>query len=254
MPELTFLGTGTSQGVPVIGCECPVCLSEDPRNKRTRTSALIEYQGQHILIDTSIDLRQQALREGLKHIEAVLFTHTHVDHLFGLDEIRQFNRLGLDNIPVYASAHSAEQIRRVFPYVFTPPKVHGGIPSIDLHEITGPFEVYGLEIIPVPIWHGQRPILGFRFHRVAYLTDCSGIPESSMELLQGLDLLVLDGLRERPHPTHFNMEQACEIAHRLKPTQTYLVHMSHEVEHVAMNEKLPPGVQLAYDGMKVRFE
>lgn len=254
MSQLIFLGTGTSQGVPVIGCQCPVCLSDDPRDKRTRTSLLIEYEGQNILIDTSIDLRQQSIREGLNHLEAVLFTHTHADHLFGLDELRQFNRLGLETIPVYASEHSCTQIRRVFPYVFSPPKVHGGIPSIDLVEINGPFEVCGLPVQPVPIQHGRIEILGFRFGNVAYLTDCNGVPESSLPLLEGLDILVIDGLKHQIHATHFSIEEACDLADRLEARETYLVHMCHEVSHQQTSEELPGGVQLAWDGLRVAFE
>lgn len=254
MGKLIFLGTGTSHGVPMIGCRCAVCLSEDARNKRTRTSLLIEYQGSHILIDTGIDLRQQALREGVDHLEAILFTHTHVDHLFGLDEIRRYNVMGNPVIPVYASADSIREIQRVFPYVFKPPKVHGGIPSIELIEIEGPFEVCGLRITPIPILHGTQSILGFRFNRVAYLTDCSRIPDSSLSLLEGLDVLVLDALREKPHPTHFNLEQACETAHRLGVKQTLLVHMCHDLDHEVTNRRLPSNVQLAYDGQRVDFD
>ncbi len=254
MSKVIFLGTGTSSGIPMIGCRCPVCRSENPRNKRTRTSLLIEHGDQHILVDTGIDLRQQALREGIDHLEAILFTHTHVDHLFGLDEVRRFNWMGNETIPVYASAASLKTIQRVFSYCFRPPKVHGGIPSLALSEIQGPFEVCGLRIQPIPIRHGKQTILGFRFHRVAYLTDCNGIPEASLALLQGLDLLILDALRQRPHPTHFNLSQACDIARQLKPGQTLLVHMSHDLEHEATNQRLPPNIQLAYDGQRVEFD
>ena len=238
----------------MIGCRCSVCRSENPRNKRTRTSLLVEYDGRHILIDTSIDLRQQALREGIDHLEAILFTHTHVDHLFGLDEVRRFNWMGKKVIPVYGSAASLNEIRRVFPYCFQAPKVHGGIPSLALFEIDGPFEVCGLRIQPVPIWHGKQMILGFRFRRVAYLTDCSGIPEDSMALLEGLDLLIVDGLREKPHPTHFCLSEACEVARRLEARRTLLVHMSHDLEHEATNQELPAQIQLAYDGQQVEFD
>lgn len=253
MSEVIFLGTGTSSGVPMIGCRCPVCLSDHSRNQRTRTSLLIEYRENHILIDTGIDLRRQALREGIDHLEAILFTHTHVDHLFGLDEVRRFNWMGNEQIPVYASRASLEEIERIFPYCFRPPKLHGGIPSLDLIEIQGPFEVCGLAVQPVPIQHGTQPILGFRFRGVAYLTDCSAIPEESMALLEGLDLLILDALQEKPHPTHFSLSEACEVAERLGAGQTLLVHMSHELEHEATNEKLPGHIQLAYDGQRVQF-
>ena len=255
MSKVIFLGTGTSHGVPMIGCECPVCRSDDPHNNRTRTSLLIEYEGQHILIDAGIDLRQQALREGLNHLEAILFTHTHVDHVFGLDEVRRFNFLSTPSLPVYASPDSIEDIKRIFAYIFNSPKVHGGIPSIELHEIgQEPFEVCGLCIQPVRIEHGQWSILGYRFRNVAYLTDCSGIPEQSVPLLEGLDLLILDTLREKPHPTHFHLEASCEWARRLGAKQTFFVHMSHNLDHASTNAQLPSDMQLAYDGQQVEFE
>ena len=255
MSRVVFLGTGTSHGVPMIGCECPVCNSGDPKNNRTRTSLLIEYHEYRILIDAGIDLRQQALRENLHRMDAILFTHTHVDHVFGLDEIRRFNFLGTPTMPVYASADSIKDIRRIYSYIFNSPKVHGGIPSIDLTEIeTQPFDVCGLQIHPIPIWHGNKKILGFRFQNVAYLTDCNGIPDESLEYLQNLDLLILDALRPKPHPTHFCLEESCQWAERLKAKQTLFVHMTHNLDHQTTNEMLPPHIQLAYDGQKVDFD
>ncbi len=254
MGTITFLGTGTSHGVPMIGCKCDVCLSSDPRDKRTRTSLLIEYRESRILIDAGIDLRQQALREGMDRLDAIVFTHTHADHVFGLDEVRRFNDLSTPTLPVYASRDSIEDIRRVFSYVFDSPKVHGGIPSIELIPVdTEPFEAGELRMQPVPILHGARRILGFRFGRVAYLTDCSGIPEESMALLEGLDLLILDALRDRPHPTHFSLEQACEAARKTGARRTLFVHMSHQLGHASTNARLPESMQLAYDGQKEEF-
>ena len=255
MSRVIFLGTGTSHGVPMIGCECPVCTSSDTKNNRTRTSLLIEYQEYRILIDAGIDLRQQALREKINRIDAILFTHTHADHVFGLDEIRRFNFLGTPTMPVYASADSIVDIRRIYSYVFNSPKVHGGIPSLELTEIgTESFEICGLRIQPVPIRHGKKKILGFRFRKVAYLTDCNGIPEESMSYLKDLDLLILDALRPKPHPTHFCLDESCEWARRLGARRTLLVHMTHDLDHEATNATLPPHIQLAYDGQQVDFD
>jgi phosphoribosyl 1,2-cyclic phosphate phosphodiesterase len=251
MRKMVFMGTGTSQGVPMIGCDCPVCLSGDPRNQRTRTSALIQYKDKNILIDTSIDLRQQALREGMKRLDAILITHTHADHIFGLDDIRRFNFMQNGAVPVYGSAESLENIQRIFPYIFNPPRNHGGVPSIELVEVRQPFTVEGLEITPVPIKHGDETILGFRFGRTAYLTDCSGIPEQSLPLLEGIRLLVMTGLRWRPHPKHFSLEEACRAAEVLGAEQTYFVHVNHDLDHEKTNQKLPPNMQLAYDGLAV---
>ena len=252
--ELIFLGTGTSHGIPMIGCQCAVCLSDNPKNKRTRTSLLISHAGRNILIDAGIDLRQQALREKLDRLDAILFTHTHADHVFGLDEVRRFNVLGNPVIPVYGASKALADIRRIYPYIFNAPKVHGGIPSIELIEIDGLFEVCGLRFQPIVIQHGARQILGFRFGKVAYLTDCSGIPEASEALLKGLDLLILDALREKPHPTHFNLEEASRTAHRLGARRALFVHMSHGLEHEAANAKLPSHMRLAYDGLRVRLD
>jgi phosphoribosyl 1,2-cyclic phosphate phosphodiesterase len=251
MREVVFLGTGTSHGVPMIGCECRVCRSEDPRDKRTRTSLLIKDGEQNILIDAGIDLRQQALREKMNRLDAVLFTHTHVDHLFGLDEVRRFNVLGNPEIPVYASADSSREIRRVYPYIFNAPKVHGGIPAIRLIEIDGAFTAGGVSFQPVPVMHGETEILGFRFDDVAYLTDCSEVPDSSMPLLEGVRVLIVDGLRQRPHPTHFNLQQACELSAKLGAEQTWLVHMTHDVLHAEASQHLPARVRLAYDGLRL---
>jgi len=199
-------------------------------------------------------LRQQALREQIDHLEAILFTHTHVDHVFGLDEVRRFNVLGNKIIPVYASADSIVDIRRIFSYIFNSPRVIGGIPSIQMHEITGPFDVCGLRVQPIPIRHGNLTILGFRLRDVAFLTDCSGIPEESMGRLRDLDLLILDALRQRPHPTHLSLSQACSTARKIGARQTLFVHCSHNLEHEATNRGLPPEMQLAYDGQQVAFD
>src|SRR4051812_43285308 len=201
----------------MIGCDCAVCGSTDPRDKRTRPSIVVELEdGFRVLVDTSPDLRTQALAQNLRRVDALLYTHSHADHLFGLDEIRRFNALGKSEMPIFGDAATMADVRRIFSYAFDPgTPTGGGLPSLRLWPLAGPFCIGRQEIVPVPIWHGRRLILGYRFDRFAYLTDCSGIPDSSMPLLEGLDVLVLDALRRRPHPTHFNVDQAVAMAQRL---------------------------------------
>jgi phosphoribosyl 1,2-cyclic phosphate phosphodiesterase len=249
--RVTFLGSGTSAGVPMIGCTCDTCRSSDSHDRRLRPSIVVEGEGgPTLLVDTSTDLRQQALTHGLTRVDAILFTHSHVDHILGLDEVRRFNILQRAAIPAFADAATAADIRRTFHYVFDPPaEKGGGVPQLDLHVIDGPFEAAGVPVVPVPLFHGPRPILGFRFASFAYLTDCNRIPDAAWPLLDGLDVLVLDALRHRPHPTHFTIAQALDVAARLRPRQTYFTHMCHDLPHAATNASLPPGVALAYDGL-----
>lgn len=250
--RVTFLGSGTSAGVPMIGCSCATCQSSDPHDKRLRPSIyLVVEDGPSILVDTSTDLRQQALTYGVTRLDAILFTHPHVDHILGLDEVRRFNYLHRRAIPAYADATTASDLRKTFHYVFDPPaQKGGGVPQIDLSIIDGPFDVQGVRVRPVPLFHGGRQILGFRFGTFAYLTDCNRIPEDSWPLLAALDTLVLDALRHRPHPTHFTVAEALEVVRRLQPRQTYFTHMCHDLPHAETNASLPPGVQLAHDGLK----
>lgn len=249
--RVTFLGTGTSHGVPMIGCPCATCHSTDPRDRRTRPSIHLTIpDGPAILVDTSTDLRQQALDRGIARVDAVLFTHSHADHVMGLDDLRRFNGLQGGEIPAYADEHTASEIRRIFRYVFDPPvEKGGGIPQISLTTIDGPFDIEGVAITPVPVLHGKRPILGFRFGGFAYVTDCSAIPETSWPLLGNLDVLVLDALRHRPHPTHFTVQQALDVVARLRPRQAWFTHICHDLPHAETNRALPPGVALAYDGL-----
>lgn len=249
--RVIFLGTGTSHGVPMIGCACETCRSTDPHDRRLRPSIYLSApEGPSVLVDTATDLRQQALTHGLARVDAILFTHSHADHVMGLDEVRRFNVLQGGSIPAYADSKTAEDLRRTFGYVFNAPKEQaGGIPQIDLHQIDGRFAIGEFDIVPVPILHGRRPILGFRFGSFAYLTDCSAIPDSSWPLLEGLDVLVLDALRHRPHPTHFTVAQALEVVARMKPARTFLTHICHDLPHRATNRALPAGVELAYDGL-----
>lgn len=251
--RLTFLGTGTSTGVPMPACHCSVCCSTDPRDKRTRPSVLLEYDGRAVVIDTTPDFRSQVLRENLQRLDAVVFTHAHVDHVMGLDDVRSYCFLQAGAIPIYADAHTMENIRRIFKYIFEANYPAGGIPRLDPHLIDGPFDLWGQTFVPLPVMHGQLPVLGFRVGRAAYVTDFRTIPESTLPLLEGLDVLVLDALRHKPHPTHSNVEQSLALALRLKPKQTYFTHIAHEMGQEEGNATLPPGVQLAYDGLKVEF-
>jgi phosphoribosyl 1,2-cyclic phosphate phosphodiesterase len=249
--RVTVLGSGTSHGVPMIGCSCDTCRSTDPRDRRLRPSIhLALASGTSVLVDTSTDLRQQALATGLTRVDAILFTHSHADHIMGLDEVRRFNMLQRASIPAYADARTTQDLRRSFHYIFDPPaEPGGGVPRIELRPIDGPFAVGDLDVQPIALLHGARPILGFRFGAFAYLTDCNAIPDASWPLLEGLDLLVVDALRHRAHPTHFTVAQALEVVERLAPRQTYLTHICHDLPHEATNRSLPKGVELAYDGL-----
>ena len=250
---LTFLGTGTSGGVPMLACHCRVCTSSDPRDKRTRPSLLIRFDGRALVIDTTPDFRAQALREGLERLDAVLFTHSHADHILGLDDVRVFYFRQQKPIPIYADAECMKDIQRTFKYIFDGDYPFGGIARLDPRLIDGPFEVEGLKVIPVPVLHGTLPILGFRINGLAYLTDVSEIPESSYPLLQGLEILILDTLRPHPHPTHLTVEQALRVMERLGVRRGYCTHIAHELGHEETNAQLPPHVRLAYDGLQLEF-
>jgi len=248
---LTFLGTGTSTGVPTLACHCRVCNSADPRDKRTRPSVLIRFGGRVLVIDTTPDFRAQALRENLDRLDAVLFTHSHADHILGLDDVRVFYFRQQRPIPIYADAQCMNEIHRTFKYIFDGDYPYGGIARLEPHLIDGPFEVEGLKIVPVPVFHGNLPILGFRIDGVAYLTDVSEIPESSYPLLEGLEVLILDTLRPRPHPTHFTVDQALRVMERLRVPKGYCTHIAHELGHEETNARLPAHVRLAYDGLQL---
>jgi phosphoribosyl 1,2-cyclic phosphate phosphodiesterase len=251
--KLTFLGTGTSTGVPSIGCDCETCRSQDPRDKRLRVSVLIEHGGQTVLVDTSADFRQQALRYGLKWLDAVLVTHCHVDHIFGLDDVRPLNfRYG--PIGLYANERAWVDIRRIFKYIFEPDHFGGGLPQIVPHTVEhGATFCLGqeLKVTPLEVIHGRLPVMAYRFNDFAYATDLSDIPPATMELMQGLDVLVLDCLRFTFHPTHLWVERALEIVDALKPRRTFFTHMSHDVLHERDSKRLPAGVEFAYDGLEV---
>jgi phosphoribosyl 1,2-cyclic phosphate phosphodiesterase len=253
----TFLGTGTSVGVPMLGCDCDTCRSTNPRNHRYRCAALIRAAQGNLLIDTPPELRLQLLRERVGLVHAVLFTHYHADHLFGLDDVRPMQKHLDGPMPLYCTVEVEQKIRTAFGYAFdpTPEAVgHGYLPKLAFHRITAePFDVLGERVTPIPLKHAWFDVLGFRIGDVAYCTDVSHIPEESWPLLEGLRVLVLDALRHKPHIAHFSLDQAVEVIERLKPEQTYLTHMSHELEHEATNSRLPRGVELAYDGLTFEF-
>ncbi len=251
---LTLLGTGTSHGVPSIGCSCAVCTSDDARNRRFRCSAWLQYEGRSVLIDTATEFRLQALRAGIQRLDAILFTHSHADHIFGLDDVRVFSERQGREIPCYGSSETLEDLRRRFDYIFKQTQWGGGKPRLDLIPITEAVDLFGLRIVPVPVMHGRLPVLGFRFGKAAYVTDCNQISPGSLELLRGLDLLVLDALRREPHPTHFNLDEALAVVAELRPSRTYLTHLTHDLDHAATNALLPPGVELAYDGLTATVE
>jgi len=248
--KFTILGSGTSTGVPMVGCSCAVCSSDDPRDKRTRTSLLISHAGRNILVDTSTDLRHQALREKVMHIDAVLFTHSHADHVNGIDDLRGFHFLHKKVIPCFASEATFNILIKSFFYIFREQEGSSYTPLLTPRCITGPFDLFGLTVIPVPLIHGSISTLGYRIANLAYLTDCNEIPESSLSLLQGLDILIIDGLRWNPHPSHFNIEKAISAVKQLQPGRTILTHLSHDVLYADGEQKLPPGFEFAYDGMK----
>lgn len=253
--RLVVLGSGTSVGVPAIGCDCPVCTSTNPKNFRTRCGLALGLSGGNLLIDTPPDLRQQLLREHIGVVHAVVYTHEHADHIFGLDDLRLMQFYIGGPVPLYCEPKVEQRIRKSFDYAFqSPERLHtGAIPQLAPRTIgLEPFGVLGARVTPLRLEHGpQSPVLGFRIGNVAYCTDTCGIPPESMELLKGLDVLLLDCLRRDPHATHFGMNQALEVVDKLRPKQTYFTHISHDLEHEATNAELPPAVELAYDGLEL---
>jgi phosphoribosyl 1,2-cyclic phosphate phosphodiesterase len=252
---LTVLGSGTSMGVPTIGCSCAVCQSPDPRDRRTRPSVLVEYDGRTILIDTTPDFREQAIRENIRSLDAVLYTHAHADHILGLDDLRPLTFQHKPNkLPLYARPEAADFIRGMFAYIFDADYKFGGLAQVELRPIQGNVELFGARFEPVTVIHGETEIYGFRFGSAAYLTDHSDVPEASFTKLQGLDILFLDALRHKPHPTHSTVENSLRIVERLKPKRAFFTHICHDLPHQATNASLPPHVRLSYDGMKLEFE
>ena len=246
-----ILGSGTSTGVPMIGCHCRVCTSKDLRDQRTRSSLLVRAQsGENILIDTSTDLRSQMIRERIDSVDAVLFTHSHADHVNGIDDLRGFHFIHKQLVPCYGSAETINHLLSTFSYIFKGLETAGYAPLLDAHPAGDPFDLFDYRITPVPLLHGQGNSTGYRIDDLAYLADCNDIPDTSLPLLNGLDILVIDALRYSPHPGHFNIDGALEVIARLRPRRAILTHLTHEVAHLD-GARLPPGVELAYDGMVI---
>jgi phosphoribosyl 1,2-cyclic phosphate phosphodiesterase len=251
--EIIFLGTGTSAGIPMIGCHCPVCSSTDPHDKRTRPSAVISYNGINVLIDTTPELRLQCVANGIDMVESVVFTHAHADHIMGLDDVRRFNALKKGPLDIWADEATHSTLTRCFGYAFREPEPEMKVfrPHLIRRTIDGPFEIAGKQWTPIRLFHGEMPILGFRVGNLAYCTDTNRVPEESFDLLKGLDVLVLDALQYKKHTTHFSVEEALVVAARVGAKQTYFTHIAHALGHEATNATLPAGVRLAHDGLRV---
>lgn len=254
MNSITFLGTGTSQGIPMIGCDCPVCTSDDPKDKRLRASALVEYEGRKFLIDAGPDFRQQMLREGVRHLDAILLTHHHKDHTGGLDDVRSFNYLEKRSFPIYCEASVQESLRKEYYYVFSE-SPYPGAPQMDLRTITSlPFEIEGVRIVPIRAMHYKLPVLGFRFGDCAYVTDANYIPESEFEKLEGVKVFVVNTVKRTQHISHFSLPEAIAVAQRTGAGRCYLTHLSHLLpRHRDLASQLPEGIQPAWDGLRIEF-
>ncbi len=252
--KITFLGTGTSQGIPLIGCQCEVCKSSDPRDKRLRTSVMVEIGGKNIVVDTGPDFRQQMLREDVRTLDAVIFSHEHKDHIAGLDDVRAFNFLQKKSMPVYATERVQSAIKREFAYIFDN-SPYPGIPKIDLHTISNiPFQVAGIPVLPIEVLHFKLPVLGFRFGNFSYITDANYISEAEKEKIVGSDVLVLNALRREAHISHFTLDEAIKMVEELKPKMAYFTHISHQLGlHEIVEKELPANVKIAYDGLKLEL-
>ncbi len=253
--KIRILGSGTSTGVPVIGCRCEVCTSTLPKNKRTRSSAILytDSDDKRILIDTSTDLRSQALANGIERIDSVLYTHAHADHTHGIDDLRTFNMLMKRAIPCYGSTITIDTIRKQFAYIFEKKEGVGWRPRLELNPIEAPFDVHGVRVVPIEVSHGPMKVFGYRFGSLAYLTDCSEVPKDSLKLLDGIDKLIVGALRMEPHPSHFSVGQAVELSELLGVSRCVLTHLGHKLGYERDGGRLPAGVELAYDGMEIVF-
>jgi len=252
--KITFMGSGTSMGVPTVGCECAVCTSDNPKNKRTRPSLLVQTRGRNLLIDTAIDLRSQAIRERLKRVDAVLYTHSHADHILGLDDLRPFNFHQKSHIPCFGNEPTMQNICDTFKYVFTEPQPGGSMPRIQPQIVHDRFDFQEVSIQPLPILHGQLSIFGYRIGGLSYITDCSEIPGDTYTMLKGTSVLILGVLRYAPHPTHLNLGKALEIIDRVRPDRAFFTHISHDFDHEKTNGELPEHIRLSYDGLSFEME
>ena len=247
--QITFLGTGTSQGIPVINCPCQVCRSDEAKNKRLRTSISVQTPDLSLLVDTTTDLRLQLLNNPLPEVNAILYTHAHADHVNGLDDLRPFNWASNKRIPAFGDTQTLNRLKLVFDYAFGSGPLSPGIPNLEAYPVRERFQLDGLSIIPLELMHGDTPVYGYRIKNFAYCTDVSFIPEKTYEKLTGLEILVLGALRERPHPTHFSLSEAIVAAEKIGAEKTYFIHMCHEIDHTSTEENLPQNMYLAYDGL-----
>lgn len=257
MIEVLFLGTGTSCGVPMIGCRCDVCCSADPRDRRRRTSLYLSFEGQGILVDTPPDFREQALEYQIPRVDAVFFTHSHADHIFGFDDIRRFNTMQGGVIPAYADTDTLKDINRIFDYISAPNTLGTYRPEISFQQLDGPVQLDHLQVTPLRVVHGNRPTYGFLFQkdnmRLAYVPDCKEMPSETLSLLKGVDVMVLDALRHRPHATHMTIDESLACLKQIQAKQSFLIHMCHEVGHAQLESSLPSGVKVAYDGLRLQL-
>lgn len=251
---LTVLGSGTSMGVPTIGCTCRVCHSDDPHDRRTRPSVMLEYGGRCVLIDTTPDFREQAIRENITRLDAVIYTHAHADHILGLDDVRPLSFRNPEKIPLFAHERTAEALQSIFRYIFDSSYKYGSIARVEMHPINGSLDLFGAHFEPIRVLHGDAEIHGFRFGSAAYLTDFSEIPADSMARLRDLDILFLDALRHRPHPTHSTVANSLRLVEELGPRRAFFTHISHDLPHEETNQAFPQHVRLAHDGLKLEFE
>ena len=257
--QVTLLGTGTSTGVPVIGCSCPVCISDDQKDKRLRCSCFIEVNGISILIDSGPDFRQQALEYNISRVDAVLYTHHHFDHIAGMDDLRPFLFDNREPIPCFSRSNSADAIQNMYPYIFSDGS-YPGVPKLKLFPTAGAFTMTSrydvtrrVEVKPIDVSHGSLEMFGYRIGNFGYVTDTNHIPDSSMTALKGLDVLILDALRDEPHPMHFTIDEAIEVAIRIGAKKTYFIHMTHTVMHRETQKRLPDGIELGYDGLSIEL-
>ena len=251
--RITLLGTGTSQGIPVIACECPTCKSENHKNTRTRASVLISYDDYNVIIETATEFRLQMIDNNVKRLDAVFFTHAHADHVHGLDDVRQFNIVQKTSIPCYGNPATIDSIRQKYDYVFKPTQIGGGKPDIILNSVSNDFDLFGRHIVPLPVEHGILDIFGYRVGKFAYITDASKVPEQTLSRLRGVEVFIINALRYIPHETHLSVDQAVEVIRKVEPKVSYLTHLSHKLEHERLETELPENIHVAYDGLTINI-